>query len=114
MNHSQLVDRIFFNLKSLKNFRKNLKQHRFKRNMTFQLKNILFLQLKLYFNRSKLVVKEESKTSYEFKPLIKQVCENMIKTKVNNVPDQLLDIEYRTTNQSGEGFQNLFKSFKIG
>jgi hypothetical protein len=68
----------------------------------------------IFLNRSKLVVKEESKTSYEFKPLIKQVCENMIKTKVNNVPDQLLDIEYRTTNPGGEGFQNLFKSFKIG
>ena len=68
----------------------------------------------MYFFSSKLVVKEESKSSFEFKPLIKQVCENIIKTKVNNMPDQLLDIEYRTTNPSGEGFQNLFKSFKIG
>ena len=42
MNYSQLVEKLFQNLKSLKFFRKNLKQH------------------------SKLIVKEESKTNFEF------------------------------------------------
>ena len=90
MNYSQLVEKLFQNLKSLKFFRKNLKQH------------------------SKLIVKEESKTNFELKPLIKQVCENLIKTKGNANADQLWDIEYRTSNSGGEGFKDLFKSFKIG
>ena len=60
-------------------------------------------------------MKEESKTNYEFKPLIKQVCENVIRTKGTTLAqDHLQDIEYRTTNAGGEGFKDLFKSFKIG
>jgi hypothetical protein len=57
---------------------------------------------------------EQKKTNFELKPLIKQVCENLIKTKGNANADQLLDIEYRTSNSGGEGFKDLFKSFKIG
>lgn len=56
------------------------------------------------------MIKDEEKDQYYYKPLIKQVVENLIKTN-SNPSEQLMDIEYRAP--SGEGF-NLFKSFKIG
>ena len=56
------------------------------------------------------MLKEDSKKYHEYKPLIKQVCENLAHTH-KNPNDQLLDIEYRTTNAGGEGLTNLFKSF---
>ena len=62
---------------------------------------------------SKPLIKDEEKNQYTFKPLIKQVCENVIKTNPSlNSTDALQDIEYR--NSSSEGFKDLFKSFKIG
>lgn len=57
------------------------------------------------------MIRDEEKNNCIYKPLIKQVCENMIKT-MGNAPEPLVDIEYRSSNQN-EGF-NLFKSFKIG
>ena len=70
---------------------------------------------------SKLIIKDEEKNQFYYKPLVKQVCENLIKTNpantntssASNASEQLLDIEYRTPNTGSEGF-NLFKSFKIG
>lgn len=59
---------------------------------------------------SKLVVKDEVKKYNEYKPLIKQVCENLVNTH-RNTAEQLLDVEYRTTDAGGEGLTNLFKSF---
>lgn len=56
-------------------------------------------------------MKDDDKDSFYFKPLVKQVCENLIKTSNNDIP--LQDIEYRTVNASNEGF-NLFRGFKIG
>ena len=58
------------------------------------------------------MVKDLQKNIFEYKPLIKQVSENLIKSKGNS-SEQLLDIEYRTTQPSGEGFKDLFKSFKF-
>lgn len=85
-DYTGMIERFFQNLKNLKYFRKNIKQH------------------------DKLVLKEDSKKYHEYKPLIKQVCENLAHTH-KNPNDQLLDIEYRTTNAGGEGLTNLFKSF---
>ncbi|CAF0750297.1 unnamed protein product [Brachionus calyciflorus] len=86
-NYVQLVDNFFLNLKQLKFYRKNFKQH------------------------GKLLIDEESTNHYSYKPLIKQVCENIVKTVSN--PDQLMDIEYRSSGSEGLSL-NLFKSFKMG
>jgi len=62
------------------------------------------------------MIKEDGRSHYTFKPIIKQVCENLIKTNPNtsNSNEQLMDIEYRASNAGNEGIGNLFKSFKIG
>lgn len=85
-SYSSFIENFFQKLKYLSFFRKNLKQH------------------------NKLIMKNESKNQYEYKPLIRQVSENLIKTH-KNPTDQLLDVECRTTNAGGEGLTNLFKSF---
>ena len=48
-----------------------------------------------------------------YKTLLKHVGESLLRTKENNA-DQLMDIEYRTSN-AGEGLKDLFsKTFKFG
>ncbi len=59
------------------------------------------------------MIKDEGKQNYAFKPVIKQVCENLVRTSLN-ANEPLVDIEYRTSNIGNEGIGNLFKSFKIG
>jgi hypothetical protein len=66
------------------------------------------------------------KQSVLYKPLIKQVCEFLIRTHQQsqqqdksqnnqNSNDQLVDIEYRTTASSTtEGIKEMFKQFKFG
>jgi hypothetical protein len=66
--------------------------------------------MSLFSLDSKLVLKDDVKKYNEYKPLIKQVCENLIKTH-KNTAEPLLDIEHRTTDTGGEGLTNLFKSF---
>ncbi len=56
------------------------------------------------------MIRDEVKNIYEFKPLIKQISENLIKSHGNN-NEQLVDIEYRSSSSGGEGLKDLFKSF---
>ncbi|RNA41962.1 sec1 family domain-containing 2 [Brachionus plicatilis] len=86
-NFSQLIDSFFQNLKNLKNYRKNLKE------------------------KKELIKQNESNNHYSYKPLISQICENIIDTATD--PDQLTDLEYRTSGSEGLGI-NLLKSFKMG
>jgi hypothetical protein len=79
-------------------------------------KYVYLINLK-FIRKSKLILKDEDKNQFYFKPLVRQVCENLIKTAPSssntNNNEQLLDIEYRTASAGNEGF-NLFKSFKLG
>ena len=65
---------------------------------------------------SKLMIKEEDRNHYTFQPIIKQVCENLVRTNpsTSNSNEPLVDIEYRASSAGNEGIGNLFKSFKIG
>ncbi len=75
--------------------------------------NLIVLNINnLLVENSKLVVKNEAKNICEYKPLIRQVCENLIKSH-RNTSEHLLDVESRSTNAGGEGITNLFKSFTM-
>jgi hypothetical protein len=64
-------------------------------------------------NWSKLVIHDEDRNQFIFKPLAKQLCENLVNTRKS--PEQLLDLDYQTTQAGSEGLvKDLFKSFKIG
>ncbi len=61
------------------------------------------------------MIKDDERNHYTFKPIIKQVCENLINTsQQSNSNEQLVDIEYRPSTFGNEGLGNIFKSFKIG
>ena len=83
----QLVIKYFDHLKTIKQFRLNLKQ----------------------FNNLLFPISQETK-SIVFKPLIRQVCEYLIKTNTDASFDQLIDI---VSNNTTEGIKDLFK-LKLG
>ena len=83
----QLVIKYFDHLKTIKQFRLNL----------MQFNNLLF------------PISQETK-SIVFKPLIRQVCEYLIKTNTDASFDQLIDI---VSNNTTEGIKDLFK-LKLG
>ncbi len=85
----EFVIKYFDHLKNIKQFRLNFKQ----------------------FNSLLFPISPESKsTACVFQPLIRQVCEYLIKTNTDASFDQLNDIELRTTT---EGIKDLFK-LKLG
>ena len=63
---------------------------------------------------SKLIQRENESYPYSYKPLVKLVCENLIRS-AKNPAKTLQDIEYRTSNAGNEGLKDLFvKSFTFG
>lgn len=63
---------------------------------------------------SKLIQREDENYPYSYKPLIKLLCENMMRT-LKSPSEQLLDVEYRTSGAGNEGLKDLFvKSFTFG
>ena len=61
---------------------------------------------------SKLIQREGEEFPFSYKPLIKLVCENLLRT-AKNQSEPLLDIEYRTANAGNEGL-GWVKSFAFG
>ena len=87
----QFINKYFDNLKSIKQFRSNLKQFN---HLLFPSVNSL-----------------EATKSATLKPLIKQVCDYLVKSYSDSSADnQLVDIELRTTT---DGIKDLFK-LKLG
>lgn len=58
-----------------------------------------------------MIKQNELNNNYSYKPLVRQICENIIDTVAS--PEQLTDLEYKTTGTEGLGI-NLLKSFKMG
>jgi hypothetical protein len=92
-SQDEIIDKFFVNLKNLKQYRSNLKQFN----------DLIDTQTKQY------------------KPLARQVSEQLIKShtqnvQVSNPSEQLLDIEYRTSSQTSatDGIKEIFKQFKFG
>jgi hypothetical protein len=91
-DHDETIENFFKKLKNLKQHRSNLKQFN-----------------ELIDNQTKL-----------YRPLVKQVCENLIKSHQSSnqtqVPgEQLVDIEHRVGSTSAtDGIKEIFKQFKFG
>lgn len=70
-----------------------------------------FVQYRSNLKRHKLLY-DGPQQQTQFKPIIRQISEELIKTKAENNADDLVDIEHRSSG-ANEGIKDLFKSFTL-